>query len=380
MGIFYNKLMAESAAVEDAIQTPDDIGVDLDAVEKAIVGDDGCEAHRDEIDDAMEGVVGEPMEEAATIMYESEYNFNQIMKCIGMAELSEVAAGRDFVLEAGSENSNSFWEKIRAGFVKMFESITKAYDYAVRQLETRFGQDKAFVQKFHADIKDGFENGEWTFKGYDLDVLNAKYEPVNCKLEDGFNAAVADALNWNRDNDANLDHAKVIKDVSKRDCADVGELKDKLTKELFVSKEYTNKNSDDAVLNTAVGIMNSNGDTQLLRNAYRDIKAQYKQLFTLLKDYQASVNKEAKAEKDETVSQYYSKCTSICTAYVTIHKYEKNVQHLIFSSVLSAHKARRNQARAMTRIWYRASKNGKSEEKPKAKEVSESALFNVTII
>ena len=94
-----------------AVQTPEDIGVDLDQVEKDIAGPDGIEAHRDEVEAAEEGLIGDPLEEAYFIMYESEYNYNQIMRCIGLNEISQAQLGRDLVLEA--EDVTGFFATVK---------------------------------------------------------------------------------------------------------------------------------------------------------------------------------------------------------------------------------------------------------------------------
>ena len=116
---FYNVNM--KPVVESAVQDPDDIGVDLNQVEKDIAGPDGIEAHRDEVEAAEEGLIGDPVAEAFDIMYEAEYNYNQIMKCIGIHEISEASMGRELVLEA--EDSKGFFARVKEILTKMFARI-----------------------------------------------------------------------------------------------------------------------------------------------------------------------------------------------------------------------------------------------------------------
>jgi hypothetical protein len=76
MGMYFERLLESGV-----IQTADDTGVDLDAIEQAVEEERG-----DLNDEAESGVLGDPdpVEEAAMIMYESTYNYNQLMKRIGM--------------------------------------------------------------------------------------------------------------------------------------------------------------------------------------------------------------------------------------------------------------------------------------------------------
>lgn len=375
MGFYYNKLV--ESAVDDVIQTPDDIGVDLDAIEKNIVGDDGCEAHREEIDDAMEGVVGDPLEEAATIMYESEYNFNQLMKCIGMAELSEMAAGRDFVLEAGSENSKTFWEKTKEMFKKMFENITRVFRDAISKITTAFAGDGEFVRKHRVEIENGFNNSVWMMDAYDIDALNYDYKPVESKLGAGVQAALANTSNWNKDNDTYLSNRTMIKNVSGIDAEDVAEMRSKLEESIFIKKQYK-RGDGEKLLRTVCYIMNSKADTDLLRKKYDEIKASYKALFKELEELKAEASKERK-DKDERVHNEGVRANTVVMAYIAAHKYEKNLQNTVFTMAMKAHKTRRNQARSMAVKWYNAGKKEqKGQKKPEVQH--NSAMFSVNII
>ena len=129
MGIYTAKIALESAVnPEDVINTPDNIGAELDEIEKAIAGPDGIEASREEIEDAQTGLIGDPIEEAFMIMYESEYNYNQIMHTIGIHELAAASMGRDFVLEAADREG--FFKRISDWLKDMFAKIAKAFKYA----------------------------------------------------------------------------------------------------------------------------------------------------------------------------------------------------------------------------------------------------------
>lgn len=382
MGIFYNKLVESvSADVEDAIQTPDDIGVDLDAIEKAVAGNDGIEAHRDEIEAAEEGTVGNPIDECSVIMYESEYNFNQLMKCIGVNELHEYAAGRDFILEGA--NLNAFIENIRKIFTGMFTKFTELYNKAVNWFSREFNFDKKFVREHDSEIKAGFNRfQDWLFEDfYDMDKLN-----IECKLKDPDQMleiwdhavdAVMSASSSNLDinngtyvviDKKQLSNSAAVKRVCDLDVSDdnaASEMVEKLKEKAFVKVERYHASSGSKLLSDVLTILGSQDDVKKLRDGYNRIKNEYSKFFKWLKECQKTF------KNDNEVNFKNIKAT--CVAYSKAAQYEKNLQHSYFSVCLSAYKTRRNQARRMALTWQRL-----GVSKPKVQH--NSATININII
>lgn len=368
MGMFYNKLM--ESAVEDTIQTPDDIGVDLDAVEKAIVGDDGCEAHREEIDDAMEGVIGDPLEEAAHIMYESEYNFNQLMKCIGMAELNEAASGRDFILEGG--NMASFLDKAKTILTKMFESITKAFNNVMKKLNEALSIDKQLLKRQN-DIEYGYKNAEWEFKEvYDFEALKRAYD-VNVDAV----GIASKAVNSMADGKEAPSHAEIVNALVP-DVNTSGENPEELMVKALEDKHFKvvtyAHNGEKPNFEDVIGVLKSNGIKEI-KDKHAKIKAAYKAAITSLEHMKKSNSAlvDDKGEKKSNDAMY--------VAFVKALTYEKNCQNKLFAVTLRAAKARHTEAVQMCKQWAAmgAKLKGKSD-KPKVEPQNASALFNFTII
>ncbi len=164
MGIYANKIFAESE-VEDSYNTPEEIGVDLDQVEADVMGPDGIEAHRDEVEDAVEGVVGDPMEECYYAMYESEYNFNQIM----MNELAAYANKREVMTEAA--DIKGWFESVKNWIIQQFKSLMEVFNKSINKLKQFFDVDRHYADKFGKEITAGYDilkaDGK-TFKGYEF--------------------------------------------------------------------------------------------------------------------------------------------------------------------------------------------------------------------
>lgn len=351
MGIFYKKFAEAAVAneVEDAIQTPDEIGVDLDAIEDGIVGKDGIEAHRDEVEDAEEGVVGDPVDEAFMIVYESEYNFNQMMKCIGIAELNEMAAGREFILEGA--NFNTFIENAKKFFVKMFESITRAFKKVYDTLVSACTTHKKFVKQNGAAVKAGFEQGEWNVKAYDLNLLAIKYQAQgSC----AYGADIESRTN-----------ADVVKHVSGMEVANEGnvvaKMRDEMTKKYFVETEYSNANKNGLDVDKLLKILESNADMEEIKRAHKTIKLLYKENLAHFNRMKADFAKQDRKEDSEKVVKR-----------INVAKFEMQCHNVAYAVAMKGYRARRAQAFKIAKKLVAAA--------PKVEAKTESTIFDFDII
>ena len=346
MGFYYNKLMAMQEetsvekAVEDGIQTPNDVGVDLNHVEDVIAGDEGIEAHKEEIEDAMEGIVGDPLDECMIIMYESEYNFNQLMKCIGIEELNEFAQGKDFVLEGF--DLKAFIENAKKILRGMWEKAKPVFNAAIDKIDQIANVNKALVKSNEAKIKEGFEKGNWKISdAYDFDKMNIEYNPKHTAIVDMVNSS--NALPSESDI---LFYVSGIKDRENISASSTLNLT--LFDKHLVRREYTSKDSD--VLGTVLDIMKSDKATVELRKIYRAIEDEYN---TLIKDMDR-IESELNEDKKDKVSEV-----------VKLVQFEKNLQHNLFAVCTDLHKKRASQARKFAIVWLKAAGSIDYSYKPK---------------
>lgn len=358
MSIFYNKLV--ESAVADNIQGPtaEDIGNDLKQIEDNIMGPDGIAAHADEVEDAAEGVVGDPVEEFAFIMYESEYNFNQIMKCIGMAELHEMVNGKEeFILEGS--NLTGFFDNMAKMFKNMFARITELFKVALTKMQDSVNIHKNFVKKYDSAIINGFDK-EWEVEAYDMDALNIDYT----------------AKDFISDNEyGTTPHAKIIKHVTGVDIQNeegaFGEMQAKLKDQIFVKKTYKSSDNDTKLRDEVRNILNGNDDIKAVKSAYDKVKESYKNALNMLKKAHSELSKKGADEADK-------KDQSAVLASITCLKYEKQCQDAMFTQVLKARKIRRAQAFRLAMKWK--SLGEKKDKGDGKKPVAESSIFNIDII
>lgn len=378
MGIFYTKLM------ESAVQDPDDIGIDLDAIEDNIMGDDGIEAHRDEVEAAEEGLIGDPVEEASMLIYESDYNFNQIMKVIGIAELNEAYAGRDFFLEG--ENQKGFFAKCREILANMFAKISRIFSTAIDSIKSAFDVHKKFVNKYEADIKAGFESGDWTVNGYDMKLLNgAKFktyadngmgEPKLMILARSDIRSVKSANMTSAPELACCEIENLIYNVVGKKFDSIRDMKAALQQDTFVQTSYGlngDIKGDSNLYNTVINCLKSNSDIDDLKKKYADLKNQYKMYLKEIEDLENSI-----AAPENRADGNKSAVNTVVTKYMSAIRTERNIYHAVYAHVMQAYKVRRAQAYKFASRWAAVGKKKAKNNKPTVQH--NSAFMNFDII
>lgn len=356
MGIYSAKFNLESA-VEDPIQTPDDVGVDLKQVEEDIMGKDGIEAHRDEVKAAEEGLIGDPVEEAAFIMYESEYNYNQLMEAIGMTELREASYGREVLYEAGG--IRDFLAHVVKIITGMFETITKTVKDVLAKMDFMAKADKKFVEKYEAQIKEGATK-DWKAKGFTFPVdlassfkldaetklgngknyLDQASSLVNSDLSNEKEYEAAKTLIDELNSDANK--KKVIKTVSGVDADDLNGMTEKLIEKLYGTKEENLNGKVSA--NKVIEILKNDRETKTIRDLYKKVQKSYSETIADIKKLSRGIND----------SKVASKAMNICEAAARAAKFEKNVVNNAYCAYMKAARAKRAQARSLAHAFVRA--------------------------
>lgn len=105
---------------------------------------------------------------------ENEQNFNAILNAVAVQEMSYyVEHGEEMVYEA--VDFKGFFETIKKAVLKAWEKIKAVFAKIFDTIEGWIRSDKKFLEKYEADIKKA--NGvEINFNGYDLDL---SYDPID---------------------------------------------------------------------------------------------------------------------------------------------------------------------------------------------------------
>lgn len=355
---------------ESAIQDPTNVGNDLDQIENDVF----------ESRDELTNVSTDPVEEAFIIMYESEYNFNQIMRAIGIAELNEAANGREFFLEGA--NAKAFFEKIKTGLKKMFERITQAVKKVLHKLDFAVKSDKKFISENKSKIEKGAK-GNWSYQGYKyIDLLDSAKQIFGTKdidllfktCEEGEKAL--GETDDTADAEVFIDHLKEIRvealdgiidlNGSDREWSlqniDMSATAEKVAlklrngaKEKKELKGYIDINKD------VIDVLKSDRDTTKIRDIYNKCKKVFNE--TIGKINKAQVRLASKSDaKSTTIANLYSFACRLAEK-------ELSLNNLAYSHLMKAAREKRAQARAVAHVILRYYDDHK-------KELNESASYN----
>lgn len=355
--MIYSRLMTESA-VDGAIQTPDDIGVDLDQVEKDIAGENGIAAHQDEVEDAQEGMIGDPVEEFAMIMYESEYNYNQIMESIGMAELREASMGRELIYE--SVDIKGFFEKVKKWLVSMFEKLTQAVRKLLAKLDFQAKADKKFVTQNAVRIRAGEKMADWAAEGYVFEDLKFSGKSNSNEIKKAVRESLDDVkagkvTNKDIDEDAYLGSAamkSVLKGIANGFGVNDGfenmeDFKEALRKKLFGNDGKKVSLNGKVSADDVIKCLQETRETTQIREAYENVKKGYKANLGAIKEWERAVT-----GSDENIST----SMLVCQAGTRAIKLEQNAMHAAYGVYIQAAKAKRAQYRKLAHMFFERSK------------------------
>lgn len=229
MSYFYNKFL--EASVADVIQTPDEVGNDLDAIEKAIEGNDGIEAHRDEVEDAAEGLIGDPVEECMIIMAEADHNFNMFMKELGIQELMEAAAGEPAKNDKDPSKAKAFFVKVGQWFQDIWEKIVTLIDNAIMRLSSH--DFLKFVKNNETSMRAGCFGGTWKLTLHDMSNVINTLDEINKKIGAEVNVDMLKSSYGDK-----MTEEQIINKVTDRSAKSIDELTKKYTD--IPEVEYSN--------------------------------------------------------------------------------------------------------------------------------------------
>ena len=366
MGI-YSTIFKEADLT--SVQDPENPGVDLDQIEKDIAGPQGIEAHAEEIEDAVEGVVGDPLEEMSIIVYESEYNFNQIMRCIGLNEVAAASKGREFIFEA--EDKEGFFKKVKDALIAAFKKVTELFKKVLGNIASGVAGDKKFVKLYAKQIEAGAEvlaerkdseGKPFVFKHYNIGKL--EYTDMSNDWASSYPTRCERLLQEKEDIDPSEINATAKADeikqlfviAAKTDGLTLADgdknykgYAEKLAKHLYGEKKVEVKPSAQ-MAKDIIAAMGSDSEVSMIKKAYSDIKKTYDKA---LKSIDAMKAAERKAKAKNSMA--------VCSFFADMVKSAANVNKTRYGVYLKAAKTKRNQNRAAAAAMKAAAPAPKKE-------------------
>jgi hypothetical protein len=107
------------------------------------------------------------MESAFRIVAETEQNYTNIMKAVGIEELAAFEEGREFVLEAG------FMDKIVSVLKGLWEKVKGLFRKFIAAIDSATKSDSDFIKKYKSYLMKPGVLKDFKYKGYKFTVTSA---------------------------------------------------------------------------------------------------------------------------------------------------------------------------------------------------------------
>lgn len=396
MGIYTNMLreseefMGNTGFDSDLVVGPDDeYTQSLADIEKATVEDINAEYAEESEQKELDGqdLDSNPMEEAAIAIYESERNWNMILKVMGQHELQEATRGREVVMEA--VDVKAWFAKIKEFFVDLWKKVSDAVSNWASEVKGAINKQKSKIdEKFYNHVREGAVRYSGKgFKGIDF----SKYPAGTMLTKNDSGTGLLDAL---EKNNKQLDNLLTLisqeTDVlgsgdSYAGAADMASLafKDaKGTKKMIEDSDEKYGLDKKVVINDGKGNVKEcaepdyvisvlkNGlmsDLKIVMKQYQVTRKTYSEIIKVLNKIEKNVVKENK-KLDEKIPKINSQIAGI--------KKMKQYEFMNMTKLMRLVTARYRQCRKIANVYAAASlKKAKEEKKPEPQNASYTGFF-----
>ena len=371
MGI-YRTLLEEEVPHLDDNNNPDD---QIKELQDVIEDQDANQAEQDAAQDAEFGPdcgVDDIMDESAMAIYEFESGHADIMQAIGLHELHEATAGREFIFEAA--DVKGFFTSIKTKIKNFFTKVWQVIQRWAGNLKAQFTNGKKFIEKFGDKIEKGYneidkskkaKGYKFNFKEIDQDVKDTG------KLVDEGKASVSDITNA-INSGSDIDNAMTAEDVEAAVNAARGKLcggnesisasdfSSKLKISMFGSSEPVDMWMEPKDIKDILSDKKNLSDAT--KKFAKEAKEQFKKVMSNLDKLERS------ASKIEDATQR-NKMMAICTRYSTMVRSVLTATQTWRSARLNAIAQCAHQARRFGMMYVRAA--NKKEKRGFQKESAE---------
>ena len=374
MGIYRTLLEEEVPHLDDNNNPDDQIKELMDVIEDH----DANEAEQKAAQDAAFGPdcgVDDIMDESAMAIYEFECGHAAIMQAIGVHELQEAAAGRDFIMEAA--DVKGFFKSIKDKITAFFKKVWQVLQRWAGNIGAAFTSNKKFVEKYGKLMEEGYSKFDkdksklknYSFAGVDraIDISN-KQEIVDiikfCKetLVDPIKDAVS-SKNGSISEDLTAENLEGELDGYRggfcgQNNTSAADFPAALKKHLYGEE----KDEPMKVADVKAYLSGRKDDRKTVNTFLSNSKTQYKKTMEAFSSAEAAVNKmEAGPERNKLIS-YCTRVSAYVRGLLTMTQTFRN-------ATCSAINARARQARRYGMAYVAAA--NKSKHKGFQKESTE---------
>lgn len=321
----------------------------------------------------------DPLEEASMVMYESQYNFNQIMMAIGMRELNEAARGKVAVFTEA--DVSGFFTKVKDTIKRMFQRIQTAINEFLIDFGGKVRKDEDFVHRYANEIRVGYKTDNWSLEGYAYNTKAAEMLDDYDKASAAMLAQAGDVSASDFDDNKTIDVKQIkndflmkVADGNSKAAKSISSAVDELIKNTRgsdspISLTTKNVNIDD-VIGTLTGF-----EFKSAKNAIRRIRDSYKKAIDKINKLEKNVKGDKSISNKSTILKNISKTSDLII-------FERNVCNSVYLAYLRCLRDKTNQCRKIAHKCYQLGKNASGEKKYDNKYGSQnaSALFNIDLI
>ena len=325
----------------------------------------------------------DPVSESYAMLFEEEYNYNQLMRTIGMYELNEAAHGREVIYEAADikgfiqkviQMFKDAWAKVSGFFMK---AIADLKEKANKLKELRTARNTKLITDGFADVKTSvydIDSTKFAIKSEDdaknalgnmvneLDRLKKNNKVYTIPSGDALTITkrnIAKSLGLELDANENPDDMKAINEKFKKNI--IGE-RVAIEKAQHFNLEYVLKE------------IASFNNIKTLVEGYNKLKKFYTGLMSTVKELE-NASKKAMESKNDSERVDASKMMAYVHYCVAKLRYAQNIEHAHYMMILRACITSDIQVRsvAIRAMRYGMAKNKGTKEEPAAATTHEAA-------
>ena len=296
------------------------------------------------------------MSGALNIVAESEANYNEIMKAIGINELTYFEENGEEIVYEGAK-ADKFFGPIINFFTGLYEKLKSLFTKFIQILDQKVKSDKSFVTKYEAALKEVDTKG-FEFKGF-------QYVPEKIEISRSLDASEKVVVSYG------YDKSKINADADLNTAKSLAEGMDSNTDEMYAkvrgaiitgsAKEMSQEEFSDAVFKA---MQNGEKEPVLISDVkaseYLDIIKDYKEdkkmmetdlkkieksIRSIIKDLKTVQDKMKKGENATRDSRQYM--INYMSKVITVQKNMLNFITAVNGGKMQILKRRRSQAKAV---------------------------------
>lgn len=320
----------------------------------------------------------DPLEEASMIMYESQYNFNQIMMAIGMRELNEAARGKVAVFTEA--DVSGFFTKVKDTIKRMFQRIQTAINEFLIDFGSKVRKDEDFVHRYANEIRVGYKTDNWSLEGYaynnkTAEMLDLYDKEAASMLAQAGNTSASDFDTESIDvKEIKNEFLMKVADGNSKAAKSISSAVNELIKNTRGSDSPVSLTTKNVDINDVIGTL-TGFEFKSAKNAIRRIRDSYKKAIDKINKLEKNVKGDKGISNKNNIMKNISKSSDLIV-------FERNVCNSVYLAYLRCLRDKTNQCRKIAHKCYQLGKNASDEKKYDNKYGSQnaSALFNIDLI